>query len=106
MQDLVGEEQVLAEAGLAVTMLALVRGRSRDHLPLSLRILAPVTAAALVGLAIGLAMLAVLPSLLASACAGAAYVLVLGLLRQIPPELREALARRRHHRVAAGKADA
>ncbi len=97
---------VLAEAGLAVTMLALVRGRSRDHLPLSLRILAPVTAAALVGLAIGLAMLAVLPSLVASACAGAAYVLVLGLLRQIPPELREALARRRHHTVAAGEADA
>jgi len=50
-------------------------------------------------------MLAVLPSLVASACAGAAYVLVLGLLRQIPPELREALARRRHHTVA-GEADA
>jgi O-antigen/teichoic acid export membrane protein len=85
---------VAAELGLAVVMLALVRGSSPGRIPLALRAVAATGVAAGIATGVGIALLSALHPVVAALGAGVVYVGVLAALRQIPRELAEAFRAR------------
>jgi O-antigen/teichoic acid export membrane protein len=85
---------VAAELGLAVAMLALVRGHSRGRIPLSLRGVAATAVAGALAAAAGVGLLSLVHPVLAALGAGITYVAVLLALGRIPPEVAEAFRTR------------
>ncbi|HZO59456.1 MAG TPA: oligosaccharide flippase family protein [Solirubrobacterales bacterium] len=82
---------VVAEAGFAAAVLAFVKRRSVAHVPLSLRVFLPVGAAAALAASVEL-LIPDVHEVITVGLATAIYFAVLTALRQIPPELRGALA--------------
>ncbi len=85
---------VVAEIGLAVVMLWLVRGHGSGHIPLSLRGIATALLAGLVAAGAGAALLLWVHPLLAALGASLVYAGILLATKQIPPEIAGALRAR------------
>jgi O-antigen/teichoic acid export membrane protein len=85
---------VAAELGLAVAMLALVRGHGDGRIPLSLRGVAATGVAGVLAAAAGVGLLSLTHPAVAAFGAGIVYLAILLALGRIPPEVAEAFRAR------------